>query len=64
MTGIVILFNKKDCDDYYSIEDASAILNTLLAIYDALSSSDKIIVDNLILIFTVSVQKSTIVTIE
>ena len=64
MTGIVALFNKKDCDDYYSIEDAFSILNMLLTIYDVLSSSDKIIVDTLILIFTVSVQKSTIVTIE
>lgn len=64
ITGIIRLFNKKDCDDYYSVEDASLILNMLLAIHDAVLSSDKITIDKLISIFTASVQKSLVVKIE
>lgn len=64
ITGIIILINKKDCDDYYSVDDSSDILNMLRIIYNTLLYPDKTIVDKLMLIFTTSVQQSVIVNIE
>ena len=64
LSGINNLINANDYDDYYSIKDASVILNMLLTIYDIMLYSDKIVTDKLIVLFRSSVQNSIIVKIE